>query len=451
MVSRVAIAPTRRSTYLRPMKPASGRVSALDGLRALAIAAVILGHTLPNLAPGGQIGVDVFFALSGYLITSLLLREYDQLGTISLRSFYARRALRLVPAFVVFLVGATLLALYWHNEYVWADVAAAATYTTDFPFAATPPRGALTGHTWSLSVEEQFYLMWALLLIGLLAWLARRWLPFAVGALTVTLLVLTAGLQAAGVHFSTLYYLPTTRLPELLIGALAAALVRTGLRRPVCLVGASVPVAVLCLGTIIVWMHHDTWSDPWSYRGGFAVVALLATVLILHAELRPRSALTRLLAFAPFTLIGRRSTPPTLWYIPALGIAKNCATGRLGVFGITVGLTAVAATISWYAVELPFLKRKRRFERVHLHGGEAAPSQRERRPTGTSHRIRRVLAGRLQIFISHDGRRIRRPWSSPLTDAHLEPANVAVAASLTPARPQRTRGLRDRDANNTKR
>ena len=85
------------------MKPVSGRVSALDGLRALAITAVIVGHTLPNLAPGGQIGVDVFFALSGYLITSLLLREYDRLGTISLRSFYARRALRLVPAFAVFL------------------------------------------------------------------------------------------------------------------------------------------------------------------------------------------------------------------------------------------------------------------------------------------------------------------------------------------------------------
>jgi len=345
-------------------------VSALDGLRALAITAVILGHTVPNLAPGGQIGVDIFFALSGYLITSLLLREHDQLGTISLRSFYARRALRLIPALVVFLVGAALLLWYWHNKYLWADVAAAATYTSDLPFAANPPRGALTGHTWSLSVEEQFYLLWAPLLIGLLAWVSRRHLPAVVGALVVTFLVLTIGLNAAGVPISTLYYLPTTRLPELLIGALAAVLVRAGLRRPVRIVAASVPVAALCLGAIIVWMHHDTWNDPWSYRGEFAVVALLTTVLILHTELRPDSAMTRLMAFAPFTLVGRRSYAAYLWYIPALGIALNCGVNdRLGVLGITVGITALAATISWYAVEQPFLRRKQRFERVHLHNG----------------------------------------------------------------------------------
>jgi len=349
---------------------AAARVSALDGLRALAISAVIVGHTLPNFAPGGQIGVDVFFALSGYLITSLLLREYDQLGTISLRSFYARRALRLIPALVVFLVGAALLLWYWHNKYLWADVAAAATYTSDFPFAANPPRGALTGHTWSLSVEEQFYLLWAPLLIGLLAWLPRRFLPSAVGALIVTFLVLTVGLNVAGVQLTTLYYLPTTRLPELLVGALTAVLVRAGLQRPVRIVAASVPVAALCLAAIIVWMHHDTWHDPWSYRGEFAVVALLTTVLILHTELRPHSAMTRLMAFAPFTVIGRRSYAAYLWHIPALGIARDCGVSdRLGVLGITVGITALAATISWYAIEQPFLKRKQRFERVHLHNG----------------------------------------------------------------------------------
>ena len=213
-------------------------------------------------------------------------------------------------------------------------------------------------------------------------------------ALAVTLLVLTVGLQAAGVEFSTLYCLPTTRLPELLIEALAAALVRAGLRRPVRVVVASVPVAALCLGAIIVWMHHDTWTDPWSYRGGFAVIALLATVLILHAELRPRSAMARIVAFAPLTLIGRRSYAAYLWYIPALSIAHNCATDPLEVFGITAGLTAVAATISWYAVELPFLERERQFERVHLHGGEAPRRQRERRPAGGPHRIRHVLGGR---------------------------------------------------------
>jgi len=273
----------------------------------------------------------------------------------------------LVPAFVVFLIGAALLLLYWHNRHVWADLAAAATYTTDLPFAADPPRGAMTGHTWSLSVEEQFYLMWALSLTGLLAWLPRRGLPCAVVTLIVFLLAFTVGLQSAGLKLSTLYYLPTTRLPELLIGALAATLVRAGLRPSVRVVAASVPVAALCLGAIIMWMRHDTWRDPWSYRGGFAVVALLTTVLILHAELRPHSAMTRVMAFAPFTHIGRRSYAAYLWYIPALAIARNCGThDRLGILAITVGLTALAATISWHVVEQPFLKRKRQFERVHL-------------------------------------------------------------------------------------
>ena len=356
------------ATHWDPVKPAAVRVSALDGLRALAITAVILCHTLPNLTPGGQIGVDVFFALSGYLITSLLLREYDQLGTINLRNFYARRALRLVPAMVPFLVGAALLSLHWHNKYVWTDVAAAATSTSDFPYATTPHGAWLTGQTWSLSVEAQFYLMWAPLLVGLLAWLPRRVLPSVVGALIVILVVLTARLHAVGVQLTTLYYLPTTRLPELLVGALAAVLVRAGLRAPVRIVAASVPVAALCLGAFIGWLHHEMWDDPWCYRGEFAVIALLTTVLILHAELRPRSALTRLMAFAPFTLIGRRSYAAYLWHIPALFIAYNCGVSdRFGVLGITVGITAVAATISWYAVEQPFLKRKQRFERVHLH------------------------------------------------------------------------------------
>jgi peptidoglycan/LPS O-acetylase OafA/YrhL len=347
-------------------RSSSGRVAGLDGLRALAITGVILTHVLPNRVPGGQIGVDVFFALSGYLITSLLLRESERFGAIRLRDFYARRFLRLMPAYVVFLVGATALSLHYQAPHTWSDLVAAATYTADFHFAFTAPRGSYTGHSWSLSVEEQFYLLWPLTLTALLR--ARRVrLRTAVITLAVGFLALSAVLQLAGVSDATLFFLPTTRAPELLAGVLGAVLVQEGLPRGLERATVSTLVAAGALILVVAWMRHDTWDDPWSYRGGFTVVAILTVVVILHVEQRPDSLVSRALGWWPVALVGRRSYAAYLWHIPALIIADYTVTDRRELLALTVGLTAVATTLSWYLVEAPCLRLKSRFERVHLH------------------------------------------------------------------------------------
>jgi peptidoglycan/LPS O-acetylase OafA/YrhL len=348
------------------MAARSGRIDALDGLRALAISAVILTHVLPNRLPGGQVGVDVFFGLSGYLITGLLLREYDRFGRISLRSFYTRRTLRLVPALWVMVIGATIMAVSLHDPHAWGDAAAALTYTSNFLFATIAPRGSYTGHTWSLSIEEQFYLLWPALLIALLAWRPSR-LFAATATIGIGLLALNAILQAVGVSDTTLYYVPTTRLPELLAGALGAILMRRGLPRPIARLTSLTAVGLLALAAIVRWMFHDTWDDPWSYRGGFTAVALLTVVVVLHVEQRPGSIVTRLLSLRPVTLVGRRSYAAYLWSIPALIGARELVSDRREVLAVTVAFTAVAATLSWHLVEAPFLRYKRRYERVHLH------------------------------------------------------------------------------------
>ena len=150
------------------------RLDSLDGLRALAVVLVFAHHVDQGFLPGGFVGVEVFFVISGYLITWLLLQEHDRLGRINVPRFYARRALRLYPALIVLVILASTGAAVRHIGSPAADGVAAATYVTDI-YANIATHPSLVLHTWSLSVEEQFYLIWpAALVISL-----RRELPLA--------------------------------------------------------------------------------------------------------------------------------------------------------------------------------------------------------------------------------------------------------------------------------
>jgi peptidoglycan/LPS O-acetylase OafA/YrhL len=341
------------------------RVRALDGLRALAITGVILTHAWPAQFPGGQTGVDVFFGLSGYLITGLLLAEYDRRASIRLKYFYARRALRLIPAYVVFLVGATLIAIHYGGIDWTGDLLPAGTYTTDFRYAFGTLGGSYMGHSWSLSIEEQFYLLWPLGLIFLLR-RDRSRLALWIGCLALAFLLFTITLQVFGLGAARLYFLPTTRFSELLAGAAAAAFVREGLPARVVRTVGAVPLAVGVLCLMVAYTQRSTFYDPWSYRGGFTLVAVMTVILILHAEENPNSIVTRSLGCAPMALIGRRSYAAYLWQIPALIIADHHTHSAITRFGLTVVLTAIAASASWYLVERPFLRFKRRFEIVRI-------------------------------------------------------------------------------------
>lgn len=192
-------------------------IASLDGLRAVSICIVILSHTRSFLPPsiaksglfryvigGGLHGVQIFFVLSGYLITTLLLREYERTGNVSLRRFYARRSLRIFPPFYAYLA---VLALLWIAGILsehWPTYLAAATYTfIYFPH----PQGWQLMHTWSLSIEEQFYLLWPIVLVA--TWRQRKSLPLALGVL--------AGLPLVRIVLFFALAHPAGRVPEAVV------------------------------------------------------------------------------------------------------------------------------------------------------------------------------------------------------------------------------------------
>ena len=162
-----------------PGSPLLSHIAALDGLRGLAILSVMFFHATLSRAnaprpSGGFLGVDVFFVLSGFLITALLLKEWDQKGSIALGSFYARRALRLLPAlFVLMAVILLVPGVFYLSQRPWWDAMVAAAYATNWVRAFGGDIGFF-GHTWSLTIEEQFYVIWPLLLVGLLRLRVRR-------------------------------------------------------------------------------------------------------------------------------------------------------------------------------------------------------------------------------------------------------------------------------------
>lgn len=351
----------------------SARVAAFDGLRAIAIIAVLVTHVVPDSLPGGQLGVDLFFALSGYLITSLLLKEYDHFGRVSLKDFYIRRMLRLAPALVVYAVVVTGFALARDERNAWGEFFAVITYTMNFVAAFKLLGDSLSmGHTWSLAVEEQFYLLWPLLMIFLLG-RARGWLLGATLGLVAIGLLTTFALQVMGVDTWMIYFLPTTRVAPLLVGAAGAIAHWRGLPAWCARLVASPWIAVTALALITAWFFHNTWGDVWTWRAGLAGFAALTVLLIVHAIEAPRSIVTRILSLPPVAWLGRRSYAFYLWHAPVLWMLASSAKSPWMQIMIAFAATAAIAELSWRLVEAPALKLKTRFERAGLGAERSEP------------------------------------------------------------------------------
>lgn len=291
---------------------------ALDGLRAMAIVPVILFH---GGAPGfawGYIGVDVFFVISGYLITAILLHEYTQTGWISLLAFYRRRALRLLPALAVLCLVFFCLscAVLRNPKQAAAEVAAVVFYMANWTRAVGAGIPKALGHTWSLSVEEQFYMVWPLGILALLR--IRPSNRLAIGAvLSLVLLVMfwRAYLTFRGGPVNRLYFGTDTRADEILIGA-ALALV------------LSIPRAALWLSTIArhLWFAAAVavvavpallpWFDRRMFYAGYSMVAVAVAIIVTGAL--DDGLLARLLGRPALVWIGRRSYGLYLWHYPIM-------------------------------------------------------------------------------------------------------------------------------------
>ncbi|MFI9833923.1 acyltransferase family protein [Streptomyces sp. NPDC051913] len=350
----------------------SGRVGALDGLRTLAVALVVVYHVDHSLVPGGSIAVDVFFTLSGFVITRLLLAEYSRTGTLALLPFYRRRWLRLVPALLavcaVCLVLATTTSL-WSFDGSWQAVGLAATFLTNvFRAADSGAYGGPLAHTWSLGVEEQFYLLWPLLLLCLLRRLRPRTVLLCTAALCALPLLWRCVLwHPDAVH--RIYNGTDTRADELLAGALVAV-VLARLRpddprlRLLRVWAGRLALPALGLLALVAWKVPVTgsagiWTALW-YTVGILAVAAVSATLIAGLELRPDSPLSRLLGLEPLAWIGRNlSYGIYLWHYPVVRLLASLDV-KDGLLTGTVVLTLAMALLSYYLVERPFLRRARR-------------------------------------------------------------------------------------------
>jgi len=360
-------------TAVEPAAPPVARaryLPGIDGLRAIAVVAVLLYHADVSWIPGGFLGVDVFFVISGYLITMLLLEEHRRTGAIGVRGFYTRRARRLLPAlFVLLLTVCAVAAVFYREEmaHVRAQVVAAATYCTNWYLIASGGsyfeelgRPLALRHLWSLAVEEQFYLLWPLAMVLLLRHFRGRLghLAIAVGAVAVASAVWMAVLYRPGVDPSRLYYGSDTRLFTLLVGALLAlfwrpaAIAHGGVRRHGRLFDV---VGLTALAGIALFFLHAHETSGALYRGGFLALAVV-TALAVASATHPGTATGKALGVGLLTWIGVRSYALYLWHWPVFVVTRPGVDVSLRGWPLLVlrlGVTVALADLSYRLVETP--------------------------------------------------------------------------------------------------
>jgi peptidoglycan/LPS O-acetylase OafA/YrhL len=376
--------------------PTFGYQPALDGIRAIAIVSVLLFHYVFHnhlILPHGLLGVDAFFVLSGFLITALLLREHGTKRRISLRNFYARRALRLLPLLGCVLIVAVIVNLAFPPGYPGRPqrqgiVAAAFYYANWYTLRHSTGLGFL-GVTWSLSIEEQFYLVWPVLLVALLSVTTRR----SIVALTTFAAFLAAviyrmsffyryhpvqpsfveyyfrltgrgrALKQQDPGISRVYFGSDTRAHQLLLGCFLAALLlwivphmkepSRRVLRVLGVIGAAVMTAILLdwPGTSRVWLDH--WG---AMIFEVAVAVLIAAIVVI-----PGSLLARALAVRPVRWTGQRAYGIYLIHPIIYQYLGDFHLGAWGALGLHLGVVFGLAAFSYRFIETPALRLKDRF------------------------------------------------------------------------------------------
>ncbi|MBS0334961.1 MAG: acyltransferase [Proteobacteria bacterium] len=320
----------------------------IDGLRALAVLAIVAFHAFPRWVPGGFVGVDVFFVISGFLITGIIARGRDE-GRFSYRGFYLRRARRIAPAYLVVLAATTVaaLALLLPRALVpvgWALTASALFLTNiffslGFGYFAPGSQANPLLHLWSLGVEEQFYLVWPLL-VGLLSVPGLRRLRAGLAAgLLLTLLGVTQALVAGGAENLAFFMLPG-RAWEFLMGGVLAFGVAPPPRGVTAANLAGTGGLALILGSVAVL----TETAP--FPGLTAVPACLGTALVIWSGLADRPVATRWLESGPLVGVGLISYSLYLWHWPVLVLARAALQRDLGP-AEALGLVAASAGLAW--------------------------------------------------------------------------------------------------------
>ncbi|WP_449277799.1 acyltransferase family protein [Leucobacter sp. GX24907] len=355
----------------QPAAVSPPRFGGLDGLRAIAVALVLVYHLFPGALPGGFLGVDVFFVISGFLISSLLLSEHRTTGRVRLGRFWQRRARRLLPALALVLVVCTSLALLVDRDVlvgIGSQVAGAAFFVSNWIFIANgadyfaQDNPELFRNTWSLSIEEQFYILLPLLLLALIKSNPRFFqaLPFLLLAIASSLWM--TQLSISGAEPTRIYFGSDTHTFGLLLGVVLAIMLHPHERnaQPGITAQTGYTVAAL-LGLAALGWFSATMREgsPFSFEGGFQL-ATLAAVLVVWAVTRPGAWIGRALDIAPLRWIGERSYGIYLWHWPLLVLVAAAPVpwaalpqGRAITGAVVLLATLLIAALSYRYVEQP--------------------------------------------------------------------------------------------------
>ena len=415
------------------------RVPAFDGLRAVAVAAVLLFHAGVGWLGGGMLGVDVFFALSGYLITTMLVDEHRRSSTLRLARFYARRARRLVPALLVLILGVAAYAYWLAGTEVLAsirgDALSTLSYVSNWRFIFSdqgyfvhygPPSPLL--HTWSLAVEEQFYLLWPLVALVVLRRGSPRRLAAVAGIGALASLATSAVLLHTSAGSARLYYATDTRAQAILVGACLGAFEplvrgsRLGARLSDRRWRTGLGGAAACSALFLVWAFHTVGGGAaFLYEGGFFLVALATTVVVTVAVHHPAALTARALSWAPVVYVGRISYGLYLYHWPIFLALDHQRSGLSGpaLLAARLAATFAVAALSFHLLEQPV--RSGRFRpRIQLGLGV---------PAGAVATSALVIATSIPAAaaLSAGSRVIASP-------VRVAPATAAVQGAATPAR-----------------
>jgi peptidoglycan/LPS O-acetylase OafA/YrhL len=344
-----------------PFQIGDRRIPELDGLRAISVLLVFVFHAFPYRLPGGHIGVDVFFVLSGYLITGILLKEWGETATISFRSFYWRRTLRLMPAFLLLLVVyvAILPAIFGRDH---AIAAASSLYAMNWIRAFDLGPTGFLGHTWSLAIEEQFYLIWPVILLAI-ARFGRAFIRAFLCAAIIAVVLWRFYLVKHGASVDRLYNGFDTRADALLIGCLLACSPR--LRY---LLGRFWPIALVFVAAEVLKLR---FTSPLLPSGVFTLTAIAAASLI-SALVDPKDSVLRIaLRAKPLVQLGTISYGFYLWHYVFIAALANLHFKDYSVALIAFPATVTVSWLSFKYVEAPvksggtpFLKKLSKFRLI---------------------------------------------------------------------------------------
>ncbi|EGQ2916963.1 acetyltransferase [Staphylococcus pseudintermedius] len=356
----------------RDRKPINPRyMPGLDGVRAVAVIAIIIYHLNPQWLSGGFLGVDTFFVISGYLITSLLLTEYHNTGKIELMSFWLRRVKRLIPAVLFLVMGVIVLSLIFmptEIQKVRADTIAAIFYVSNWwyimqnvdyfeQFAVQPLK-----HLWSLAIEEQFYLVFPIVLLSLLSFIRRlKSIRIIFLILLVISMIAMMVLYVPNENVARVYFGTDTRIQTLLMGVLLAlvwppfqlkAKVNRQMRTMIDTAG------VVGLAILFICFKFVSETNSILYYGGFFLISTV-TLLVIASSVHPSGYFAKFLGNKVFTFIGSRSYSLYLWHYPIIVLIHHqFVQGQIPplVYVVEILLMVLMAEFSYKFIEQPFRK-----------------------------------------------------------------------------------------------